>query len=99
MMPRRIYVAAWSAVAVLAVGCVSVGEGTGEVKSDHLFAAECWDDKYDLKPDFFAADPFRNEMHIRVQRGSDLQEVSDGISVLIDDVKGIRENLGASVNV
>lgn len=96
-----IYVTAWSILAVLAAtyGCVSVGEGTGEVKSDHLFARECWDDLYDLKPNFFAADPFRDQMEISVQRGSDLLEVSDGLSILVDDVPFIRDNLGTPVKV
>jgi hypothetical protein len=84
---------------MVAFGCVSVGEGTGAVKSEHLFARDCWDDAYDLKPDFFAADPFRDQMHIRVQRGSDLIEVSDGISVLVDDIPAIRAALGQPIPV
>lgn len=88
-------VAAYAALA----GCVSVGEGEGEVKSGRLYALDCWDDSYDLKPDFFAADPFRNNMHIRVQRGSDLLEVSDGVSILVDDVEAVRQSLGTPVPV
>jgi hypothetical protein len=87
-----------------ATGC-SLGQGNGDVKSDMLFASECWGssdagangqpqgDPYDLKPDFFAAIPYRNAMLIRVQRGNDLQEVSDGIAVLIDDVARVRAAL------
>ncbi len=98
-MKRGLALAVLAFPAALAHACVSVGEGTGDVKSaanparggeDTLFARDCWDDGYDLKPDFFAADPFRNQMHIRVQRGSDLLEVSDGLSILIDDVDAIR---------
>jgi hypothetical protein len=88
---------------VIAPGC-SLGQGTGEVKSDKLFAHDCWghadagpsamlDDGYDLKPDFFAAIPYRSTLEIRVQRGNDLQEISDGISVLVDDVPKIRAAL------
>ncbi|MGK3999774.1 hypothetical protein [Sorangium sp. So ce1024] len=71
------------------LGC-SLGQGEGEVYSSRLRAADCWDDSYDMRPDFFAAVPYRNTLQIRVQRGSDLQEVSDGLSVLIDDVTAIR---------
>jgi hypothetical protein len=99
---QRSYFAVWSLIAITAAACVSVGEGTGEVKTPEglkLFARDCWNDEYDLRPDFFAADPFRNEMHIRVQRGSDLLEVSDGLSILVDDVATIRENKGMAFNV
>lgn len=78
--------------ALAASGC-SVGDGEGVVRSDRLYAEDCWDDAYDLEPDFFAADPFRETMTIRVQRGSELEEVSDGLSVLITDVPLIRETL------
>jgi hypothetical protein len=87
------------ALGLLITGC-SLGQGTGEVRSDKLFAHECWgqpgpadptvDQGYDLQPDFFAAIPYRKTLQIRVQHGNDLQEVSDGLSVLIDDVPKIR---------
>lgn len=79
-------------LSVSALGC-SLGEGEGEVKSDRLLARDCWDDVYDLEPDFFAADPFREKVHFRIQRGGNVQEVSDGLSVLVDDVKNVRENM------
>jgi hypothetical protein len=83
-----------------ATGC-SLGQGSGEVKSDALFAHDCWGsirsgpkgDGYNLEPDFFAAIPYRSTLLIRVQRGNDVQEVSDGLAVLIDDVNKIRETL------
>jgi hypothetical protein len=88
--------------ALLLTGC-SLGQGTGEVKCDKLFAHECWgqpdglgspaEQGYDLQPNFFAANPYRSTLQIRVQAGNDLQEVSDGISVLIDDVPKIRAAL------
>jgi hypothetical protein len=85
---------------VLASGsCVSVGEGTGWVASEHLSARACWDDAYDLEPDFFAADAFRGAIHMRIQRGSDLLEVSDGVVVLVDDVEQVRERLGEPIPV
>ncbi|MCC6527146.1 MAG: hypothetical protein IT373_31145 [Polyangiaceae bacterium] len=73
-------------------GC-TVGQGEGWVTSDRLYVAECWNGAYDLRPDFFAASPFRDTMQIRVQRGSDLAEVSDGVSVLVNEVSTIRASL------
>jgi hypothetical protein len=74
-------------------GC-SLGVGQGEVSSDRLQAKECWDAAYDLGPDFFAAVPDREEtLQIRVQRGNDLAEVSDGLSILVDDVPKVRTEL------
>jgi hypothetical protein len=88
-----------AALSPLLTAC-SLGQGSGEVTSDALFVHECWGQKfddgtvrgdvYDLKPDFFAAIPFRTTQMIRVQRGNDLQEVSDGLLVEIDDVDAIR---------
>jgi hypothetical protein len=83
----------------LLLGC-SIGQGTGEVKSDALYAHQCWGTPidathaqgapYDMQPDFFAANPYMSALQIRVQRGSDLTEVSDGLEVLVDDVNVIR---------
>jgi hypothetical protein len=87
----------------LALGC-SVGQGTGEVKSSALFAHNCWGTPptmatptvaagapFDLQPDFFAADPYyMMALQIRVQRGTDLEEVSDGLEVSVDDINRIR---------
>ncbi len=86
-------------VTALAVACVSVGEGNGAVTSDHLIAKDCWDDAFDLEPTFFAADPFRNTMHVRMQRGSDLLEVSDGVVILVNDVEAVRGMLGQDIPV
>jgi hypothetical protein len=87
-----------------AAGC-SLGQGTGEVKSEALFAHECWGaidggvqgDDYDLKPDFFAAIPYRSTLQIRVQRSNDLEEVSDGLSVLIDNIPQINKEISAGL--
>jgi hypothetical protein len=88
---------------VLAFGAsasCSLGDGEGEVSSDRLQAPACWDDRYDLEPDFFAAVPFRNTIQLRIQRGTDIQEVSDGLTVLINDVETIRrEYLGVPIPV
>jgi hypothetical protein len=70
--------------------CEFVGQGDGAVTSAKLVAQDCWDGGFDLGPDFFAAVPFRDTLAIRVQRGSDLQEVSDGTSVLVNELSAIR---------
>jgi hypothetical protein len=73
----------------ICTGC-SLGEGEGDVKSDALIAQDCWFGEYDLQPDFFAAVPYRESLNIRVQRGTDMQEVSDGMAILVQDVTEIR---------
>lgn len=73
----------------ICMGC-SLGQGEGDVKSDALFVQDCWFGEYDLQPDFFAADPYRETMTMRVQRGTDIQEVSDGLSILVQDVTVLR---------
>lgn len=84
---------------VAAVACVSVGDGKGFARSDHLLAKDCWDGPFDLEPDFFAADPFRDAVHIRLQRGSDLLELSDGVVILVDSMEEVRARLGEEIPV
>lgn len=50
-------------------------------------------DNYDLLPDFFAAIPYRSTIQIRLQRGTDIAELSDGLAVLVSDVDKIRDAL------
>lgn len=52
-------------------------------------------DNYDLLPDFFAAIPYRTTIQIRIQRGTDIAELSDGLAVLVNDVDKIRDALAA----
>ncbi len=89
-MKRLARTAALLALAVPALGC-STGEGDGYVKSDRLFVEGCWNGSFSLEPTFFAAQPHLDEsLMIRVQRGDGIEEVSDGLLVVIDDVAGIR---------
>jgi len=76
------------ALAGAVLGC-SVGQGTGYVRGD-VVAAGCWNGPIDLKPDFFAATPFADTVTIRVQRGEQEISVSDGFTLLVNDVPGIR---------
>lgn len=88
-----------AALSAGAAGC-SLGQGEGQVNSDKLLARDCWDQAYDLQPDFFAAVPYRSTLQIRVQRGNDLQEVSDGLAILVDDLETIRNaKLGQTLDV
>jgi hypothetical protein len=77
-------------VAALGTGC-TVGDGFGEVVSERLYLAECWNGPFDLKPDFFAANPYRGEaLMIRVQRGDNNTEASDGLTVIVNDLKKVK---------
>ncbi len=81
-------------------GC-STGEGAGWVRSDRLYIEDCWNGPFDLKPTFFAANPFREEeLLIRIQRGDNTQELSDGLTVHVVDIGRIRDELlGQSIDV
>lgn len=74
----------------MAAAC-SQGVGDGSVRSDHLFIRNCWNGQFDLGPTFFGANPYSADvMSIRIQRGDDNQEVSDGLNVMVNDVQTIR---------
>src|SRR6185503_12354178 len=70
-------------------GC-TVGDGSGSVTSDRLYISGCWDGPFDLQPDFFAANPYREEaLMIRVQRGDNPTEASDGLNVIVNELKAV----------
>lgn len=97
---RRKRAVAWLTLLLVTSGCTFVGQGEGEVESTALSVPECWDGGFELGPDFFASVPFRETQQIRVQRGSDLQEVSDGVAILVNDTSKIRDELlGAEIEV
>lgn len=77
-----------------AAGC-TVGEGHGDVKTSdgaHLYVNGCWNGPFDLKPDFFAANPYRKEaLFIRVQRGDNNEEASDGLIVTVTDLNAVKQ--------
>jgi len=81
------------------LGC-TVGEGEGRVSSDHIWVNGCWDGAFDLKPDFFGANPDEGEsLTIRVQRGDNIEDMSDGLIVLVNDLPEIRKKLGQDLPV
>ncbi len=77
-------------LAALLLGACTTGEGEGEVVSTKLFVEDCWDDAFDLGPTFFAASPYRDDVSLRVQRGDDFQEVSDGLLLQVSGIAAIR---------
>jgi len=81
------------------LGC-TVGEGEGRVSSDHIWVAGCWNGPFDLKPDFFGVNPDQGEsLTIRVQRGDNIEDVSDGLIVLVNDLPAVRQQLGQDLPV
>ena len=83
----------------LSFGC-SVGEGTGWVHSDRLYVESCVNGKFDLGPDFFGANSFRGDaLQIRVQRGDNIEELSDGLLVLVNNLPSLRATVGQAIKV
>ena len=83
-------------------GC-TVGEGRGEVfteEGERLYLKGCWNGPFDLKPDFFAANPYREEsLMIRVQRGDNNEEASDGLLVIVNDLNAVKASIGQPIAV
>jgi hypothetical protein len=87
--------------ALLALGAAacSLGEGEGEVKSDKLAVTGCWNGQFDLRPDFFAASPYQRILAIRLQRSSNIVDVSDGVNLLVDDIDKVRQHIASNPGV
>ena len=88
--------------ALLAAGCAK-GSGEGSAVGQ-VWAPDCGLDGqlFDLNPDFFAMQPSASVeiIDIVVQRGSDLQSFSDGISVFIRDPEMLKESmLGTEIDL
>jgi hypothetical protein len=86
---RRRLVRALLAGAIAGLGC-SVGQGEGSATSDDLYVPGCWEGPFDLGPTFFGANPFDDTLTIRVQRGEREIGVSDGFTMLINNVRAVR---------
>lgn len=71
----------------------SVGQGEGSVTSAELYVDECYRGPFNLRPTFFAANPYADTLTIRVQRGEQDIQVSDGFTMLVYDVATVREFL------
>lgn len=97
---KRLTVLGAGALALVGLGGCTVGEGTGSVKTDRLYISDCWNGPFDLQPDFFAANPYRKEqLLIRVQRGDNNQEASDGLTVVVSDLDAVKGLLGQPIPV
>jgi hypothetical protein len=97
---RRVVASVLAAAAVTIAasesGC-TVGSGAGSVTGD-LFVTDCWSGKFDLQPDFFGATPSPNDdtLTLRIQRGSDYINFSDGVSILVTHVSELRQAIDAN---
>ena len=84
---------------VAAMASCTVGGGQGSVTGT-LNVADCWSGKFDLQPDFFGATPFHDQLTFRIQRGSDFENFSDGVSILVSDGTYVRgPGLGKPLSV
>jgi len=87
------------ACGVASLGC-SVGEGEGWVRSERLYIEDCVNGTFDLGPDFFGANSFRGDaLQIRVQRGDNIEELSDGLMVLVNDLPTQRARVNQAISV
>ncbi len=86
---RGFVVSALVVPALLAGGC-DVGSGTGSA-SGVVSAPDCGLDAepFDLHPDFFAIDPTAGFAEIRVQHGSDWEDRSDAIVIVVNDTEAL----------
>ncbi len=83
--------------ALLCAACGSVddrGALVGEID-----APLCWRGAFNLAPDYFAAAPYRRQLGIRMQRGSESYVLSDSLSMLVDDIDAVRAQLGVPLPV
>ena len=76
---------------VVAQPACSQGEGDGKIQGT-LNAPDCWTGSFELGADFFAANPYKSSMLLRIQSGADFQTFSDGFTILINDTTKIRPN-------
>lgn len=81
------------------VAACTIGDGEGSVTSDDLKARDCFRGPYDLGPTFFASNPYRDQQLIRIQRGDDMEENSDGVMILVRNTGAVRERLGQPLEV
>lgn len=82
-----------AALALVLAGC-SVGGGEGEI-GGHVVAqdfCELDDPDYQLVPSFFSGEVIEDTLNIRVQRGSELEQFADGLTILVRDVNEVRRD-------
>lgn len=76
--------------AIVAPAC-SLGQGTGACQGV-LDVPNCWAGDFDLHPDFFAAvpTPGTDALQLRIQKGGDYVNFSDGVIIQVDDAGEVR---------
>jgi hypothetical protein len=97
---------AWLVALVFALfgaeGC-TVGDGSGFVRTEpgqRLYVKGCWNGPFDLQPDFFAANPYRAEsLMIRIQRGDNNEEASDGLNVTVTDISAVKKAMASKTAI
>ncbi len=83
--------------ALLLAACNSAaGEGSALGTLD---VKDCWNGPYDLAPTFFGAQFDRNSLLVRIQRGSDFYNFSDGLSLLVGDVTDVTPPHAVDVGI
>lgn len=87
-------VAVLAALVAAAPAC-SQGEGDGRIQGT-LNAPDCWTGSFELGADFFAANPYRSNLLLRIQSGADFQAFSDGFTILVNDFTKIRPDASRS---
>jgi hypothetical protein len=87
-------------IGLVLAGCnVGAGEGaaTGIVNAP---ACELVNASYSLEPSFFGGDIAVDQLEMRIQRGSDLEGMSDGILLLVRDPSQVRnESLNVPISI
>jgi hypothetical protein len=91
---RLLAALATAALVAASVPACSQGGGDGSVRGT-LNVPGCWTGNFDLAPDFFAANPYRQGLQLRIQNGSDFETFSDGLSILVSDISQVRPNTAA----
>ena len=86
----------YGALCVVVVGCTT-GSGEGSATGS-VWAPECGFDgteAYELEPDFFAMNPSKDVdiLDIRIQEGSEFSDVSNGISIFVDEAEMVKADL------
>ncbi len=84
----RRFVALALALLPITASCVA-RQGRGNI-SGELDVEACWSGAFDLEPNFFGAETFKDTMTLRLQRDSDFFAFADGVSVLINDFHAVR---------
>ncbi len=98
---RGVAQAAILAFATASLSC-AVGSGTGSVRGDPLVVQDCNDKElsgYDMEPEFFGAVSVQDQLLIRIQRGGDIQEYQDSLTIAIEDTKKVVDGQAITVEL